>query len=68
MEINKFNYVQSPDESAVMSRTFMSSVFSWMFAALAITSVIAYYFGNSVELLSLLINPELGKLSTLGYV
>lgn len=68
METNNFNYVQSQDEAAAMSRTFMSSVFSWMFAALAITSVVAYYFGNSVELLSLLINPEAGRLSGLGYV
>ena len=68
METNNFNYVQSQEETGSLSRTFMASVFSWMFAALAITSVVAYYFGNSVELLSLLVNAELGKLTTLGYV
>ncbi len=68
METNNFNYVQSQEETSSLSRTFMSSVFSWMFAALAITSVVAYYFGNSIELISLLVNPELGKLTTLGYV
>ena len=70
METNNLNYVQSQsqDESAAMSKTFIASVFSWMAAALVITSVVAYYFGNSVELLSSLVNPGLGKLTTLGYV
>ena len=68
METNNFNYVQSQEETGAMSRTFMASVFSWMFAALAITSLVAYYFGNSLELSTLLIDTELGKLTTLGYV
>lgn len=68
METNNFNYVQSHNQSAALSKTFMASVFSWMFAALAITSIVAYYFANSIELLSLLVNPELGKLTILGYV
>ena len=56
METNNFNYVQSQDEAASMSKTFISSVFSWMFAALAITTVVSYYFGHNMQLLSLLIN------------
>lgn len=68
METNNFNYVQSQEETAAISKTFMSSVFSWMFAALAITSIMAYYFGNSMELISLLVNVEAGGLSMLGYV
>ena len=68
METNNFNYVQSQEETTAMSKTFMASVFSWMFAALAITSIVAYYFGNSVELISLLVNAEAGGLTTLGYV
>jgi FtsH-binding integral membrane protein len=68
METKNFNYVQSQEETAAMSKTFMASVFSWMFAALAITSIVAYYFGNSQDLISLLINPEVGGLTTLGYV
>ena len=67
METNNFNYVQSQEETAAISKTFMSSVFSWMFAALAITSVVAYYFGNSIDLLKLLVDPELGKMTGLGY-
>ena len=68
METNNFNYVQSQEETAAISKTFMSSVFSWMFAALAITSIVAYYFGYSIELMSLLINAESGGLSIFGYV
>lgn len=68
METQKFNFAQSQEQTGSMSKTFMASVFSWMFAALAITSVVAYYFGNSVELLSMLINTEVGGLTTLGYV
>ena len=67
METNNFNFVQSQEETAAISKTFMSSVFSWMFAALAITSVVAYYFGNSIDLLKLLVDPELGKMTGLGY-
>lgn len=51
-----------------MSRTFVASVFSWMFAALAITSVVAYYFGHNLRLLSLLVNIEAGGLTPLGYI
>jgi uncharacterized protein len=68
METQNFNFVQSQEQSSSMSKTFIASVFSWMFAALAITSVVAYYFGNSVELLSMLVNTEVGGLTTLGYV
>lgn len=68
METNNFNYVQSQDQAGAMSKTFVASVFSWMFAALAITTVVSYYFGHSLQLLSLLVNIEVGGLTTLGYV
>jgi uncharacterized protein len=68
MEINNFNYVQSQDQSGSMSRTFIASVFSWMFAALAITTVVSYYFGHSLQLLSLLVNLEAGGMTPLGYI
>ncbi|HEY0029652.1 MAG TPA: Bax inhibitor-1/YccA family protein [Bacteroidia bacterium] len=64
---NNFNYVQSEQETASLSRTFMASVFSWMAAALVITSVVAYYFAHDTTLFALLVN-ELGRLTTLGYV
>ncbi len=68
METNNFNYIQSQEETAAISKTFMSSVFSWMFAALAITSVVAFYFGNSIDLITLLVDPTLGKMTGLGYL
>jgi hypothetical protein len=39
-----------------------------MFAALAITTIVAYYFGHNLQLLSLLVNMEVGGLTGLGYV
>lgn len=63
---NGFNYVQSEQETAAMSKTFMSNVFSWMFAALVITGVVAYMFGTNMELLSLLVAEK--GFSALGYV
>jgi FtsH-binding integral membrane protein len=46
----------------------MASVFSWMFAALAITSIVAYYFAHNADLFASLVNVEIGKLTTLGYI
>lgn len=68
METNNFNYVQSHEETTSMSKTFMASVFSWMFAALAITTIVAYTFANNDNLIMLLINPTTGGFSGLGYV
>ncbi|MDF2437080.1 MAG: Inner rane protein YbhL [Bacteroidota bacterium] len=54
METNNFNYIQSEEVSSTMSKTFMASVFSWMSAALVITSIVAYYFGVDANLMSIL--------------
>lgn len=68
METNNFNYVQSHEETTTMSKTFLASVFSWMFAALTITAIVSYYFAQSNELMRLLINETGTGLSILGYV
>jgi len=71
METNNFNnlnYAQADIDTSSMSKTFMASVFSWMFAALTITAVISYYFANNLELMSYLVNMNTGGLSGLGYV
>ena len=68
METNNFNYVQSEQETAALSKTFMASVFSWMFAALAITSIVAYYFAHDLDLFATLVNVQVGGLTTLGYI
>ena len=66
METNNFNYVQSQEETASISKTFMSSVFSWMFAALTITAVMSYLFGTNLSLITMLVG-ETG-MKPLGYV
>jgi hypothetical protein len=63
---NQF-FMNSQGEQVIStSKTFIAGVFSWMFAALLITSLAAYLFGTSPELMSLLYS-ETG-LSGLGYV
>jgi FtsH-binding integral membrane protein len=54
--------------SDTVARTFMSRVFAWMFLALGVTALTAYVFAGSAELMSLLINPETGGMSILGWV
>ena len=68
---NSFNnFTQDQYESVSVSRTFVASVFSWMFAALAITAVFAYYFSTSETFLNLMFTSSAGRvgMSTLGWV
>jgi FtsH-binding integral membrane protein len=56
---------------AVASKTFMSSVFGWMFGALAITALMSYAFGNIPELMDMLYKFKGGRIigfHTLGVV
>ncbi len=70
--MNQFNgnynqQVMSQD----MTRSFVSNVFLWMFAALGLTAATAYLFGTSENLISMLITvtPEgYAKTSILGWV
>lgn len=50
-----------------IAKSFMANVFLWMFAALAISALLAYLFSSSPQLLSYLIDAESGKLSLLGW-
>ncbi len=59
-------YSYDKSEAKVLSRTFMSSVFAWMFAALAITAVTAYLTATSETLLRMLLNEN--GLTTFGWV
>lgn len=54
--------------SGTLAQSFISNVFSYMFAALAITGVIAYWFGTSATLLSYLVNLETGGMTGLGMI
>jgi FtsH-binding integral membrane protein len=65
---NNFNIAQTQENAGSLSRTFMASVFSWMSAALIITTIVAYYFAHDPELAALLMNPVTFKPNVLGYV
>lgn len=66
---NNYPYTQTDAhiEEGSMAKSFISNVFSWMFAALALTAVIAYYFSSNLNLMRHLVS-ETGGLSILGYV
>jgi len=68
MENNPFEPSLYADRELSVSKTFMSSVFSWMFVALIISAGMAYLFSSSMDLLSLLVNLETGKLNIFAYV
>lgn len=63
---NFYNVSPAVQNAHVLSKSFLSNVFSWMFGALVITALIAYYFANTPSLLGLLVT-ETG-MSTLGWV
>lgn len=63
---NFSNYTQDQYESVSVSRTYVANVFSWMFAALAITAVFAYYFSTSETFLGMMFT-ETG-MSPFGWV
>lgn len=69
MENNQFNLSGSGNYTQAGSnvRTFMSNVFSWMFLALIVTSVAAWWFASDLTLLRMLVTEE-GKMSVLGWV
>jgi FtsH-binding integral membrane protein len=59
-----FNYTEQAEST--VAKTFMTSVFSWMFLALTITGVVSYVFATNDQLLMLLFT-ETG-LSPLGWI
>lgn len=66
---NNFNLEQKMPKA--LPKTFVSNVFLWMFAALGITAFVAYIFGTTPSLLSMLmsITPEGGaKINILGWI
>jgi FtsH-binding integral membrane protein len=65
MERTDFKYVDST-QTGTMAKTFMANVFAWMFGALSLTALVAFYFSSNLNLVAYLIT-ETG-LSTLGYV
>lgn len=53
-------------QAGTLAKTFMSKVFSWMFIALGLTALTAYYFGTT-DLINLVYSPE-GGMTILGWV
>ena len=68
----QFNENRNPQTmTQATTKSFVSTVFMWMFAALGITAATAYLFGTNINLMSMLINitPEGGaKVSILGWI
>lgn len=58
---------QVPADAKPMAKEFISSVFTYMFAALMITAVMSWWFAES-DLVLNLFNPETDSLNGLGYV
>jgi len=55
-------------DSAALAKNFVSNVMTYMTAALAISGVMAYWFGTNDALLALLYNADGTSLSLLGWV
>jgi len=75
MENNNPNYVYDNvvqlDDAAEASRKYLAKVFTWMFAAMAISAVFAYEFYATPSLLGLIVAPTAGGglgFTGLGYL
>lgn len=65
---NNFNFLQQErTESLPVAKTFISGVFTWMFLALALTALTAYYFATNETLFQLIYNKETG-MTGLGWI
>ncbi|HEY9178208.1 MAG TPA: BAX inhibitor (BI)-1/YccA family protein, partial [Flavipsychrobacter sp.] len=60
-----YTVLSSEQKTGSLSKTFMANVFIWMFAALAISAVMAFVFANNMYLMNFLVT-ETG-LSILGW-
>lgn len=54
--------------SQAVAQSFLASVFSWMFVALAITAVVAYTAAGSPTFLNMMFKPETGGMTILGWI
>lgn len=70
MDINNLNSpIDRADQpkASTLAKTFLSNVFTYMSAALVITGIVAYWFGNDLSLMSLMFTAE-GGMNIFGYV
>ena len=72
MDNNNQNWSQQSvfveDITGKVAKKFFANVFLWMFVALTLSSLAAYYMANTPEMMSYLINQETGKMGLLGWV
>jgi FtsH-binding integral membrane protein len=71
MENNRSNYVYDnviQIDDADSSRKYLAKVFTWMFIALGISALFAFEFFINPVLMRLIVNPEAGGFTGLGYV
>jgi FtsH-binding integral membrane protein len=65
---NQYGNVNQRAETLPVLSTFVSGVFMWMFVALSITALTAWWFATTPALLQLLINPNTGSMTITGWV
>jgi len=72
MDNNNNNWSQQSvfveNQSGTVAKKFFANVFLWMFVALGISTLSAFYMANTPEMLNYLFNRQTGGLSILGYV
>jgi FtsH-binding integral membrane protein len=64
---NNLGY-QQREAAMPLARTYLASVFMWMFLALGITAATSWLFASSPNLMSTLINPETESMSIMGWI
>ncbi len=68
--MNHFNQINySERETALpVAQSFITGVFAWMGIALGITAVTSWLFASNTQLMAMLLNPETGSMSMLGWI
>lgn len=66
MDNTNLNYSQEQYGSVIISKSFISGVFTWMGLALTVTAIVAYFFAQDMQLMRLLFDNT--GLTTFGYV
>jgi len=59
---------QQDTQDLTVAKSFMTQVFGWMFLAMIVTAVTAYWFASSPSLVNSLRNVETGGLTGLGWI
>ena len=72
MDNNNFNWAHKPayvpEQTGLVAKKFFANVFLWMFIALGLSTLSAYFMASNDALFSILRNPETLKPTVLGYV